>query len=79
MLPDVPPTPPPIVARAVTHEDLARDLEELRRWRGEDYSSLRNIESRMEAHHLAQMEQFGILARAVVKPRLRFSFWGLFK
>lgn len=67
-------TPPPIV-RPVTHEDLSRDIAELRKFRGEDYTSLRSIESRMEAHHLAQMEQLGILARAVNGLAPRQSFW----
>ena len=71
---DVPATPPQAV-RAVTHEDLARDLgRNCARWRGEDYTSLRNIETRMEAHHLAQMEQLGILARAI-RPRRTFWEW----
>lgn len=74
-----PPKTPPAVVRPVTHEDLDIRLGVLERHDSEHYTMLRNMEGRMEAHHLAEMEQLGILAKAVLKPRLRFSFWGLFR
>lgn len=64
---DLPTVTPPAHVRTVTHEELARDLTELREWRAEDYTTLRRIEARMEAQHLAVLEHLGEFARMLGK------------
>lgn len=70
---------PPSIVRAVTLEEHERRLGNLEASEAENFASVRRVEAKLEAFDARAEARHRAVMDAVLRPPVRFSFWGLLK